>query len=152
GLRSLGDKRTLRSEPLEPRYLLVHDLGVFELDGNSLNNPAVPGDDAADIYNHTSSALVTGFFHDPTNGPIFDGGGSKDDHDIPDWAWKDGSVSDKNDILDGFAASYATPAGLVAYGGVDRFANNGDAELGVWFFQDPTVSVQPNGTFSGHHV
>ena len=36
------------------------------------------------------------------------------------------------------------------YFGADRFANNGDAALGFWFFQGD-VSLGPNGQFQGQH-
>ena len=42
------------------RVLAVHDLGIFELDGNSINNTA-PGEDFDNIFLGTDSALVKKF-------------------------------------------------------------------------------------------
>ena len=40
---------------------------------------------------------------------------------------------------------------LVVYFGADRFANDGDAQLGFWFFQN-NITTTANGSFSGTHV
>src|SRR5260221_1626709 len=86
---------------------------------------------------------------------IFTTGGSKDPLDISSWKWKAAdTVPDKDTITHGFAASYsnaATGGDMVLVLGGDRFAVNGDANIGGWFFQQ-TVSLNANGTFSGVHV
>src|SRR5207245_9240130 len=62
-------------------------------------------------------------------------------------------VPDNDTITHAYAASYtATPSGdkVVMVGG-DRFAVDGDANIGAWFFQQNN-SLNSNGAFSGVHV
>src|SRR5688572_14350711 len=73
----------------------VHDDGVFELDGNALNDPvagqdwqnicpvATPPGDAACVGGSTAQASL--FTTDGADASIFTQGGSKDDLDIPNW-------------------------------------------------------------------
>jgi hypothetical protein len=119
----------------------VHDDGIFELDGNILNG-AAPGQDWSDVIAGTSTANAVSFVHDAPNGTIYTTGGSKDDLDTPNWRHTNGSVPDKDDIQNAFAARYGT----TLYFGADRSANNGDSQMGFWFFQNE-VAPQPNGTF-----
>ncbi|MHC4690457.1 MAG: hypothetical protein ACYS5F_12595, partial [Planctomycetota bacterium] len=49
-----------------------------------------------------------------------------------------------------YGAAYYEDANLVTYFGADRFANNGDAYMGFWFFQDQ-ITLNDDGTFEGHH-
>ena len=85
---------------------------------------------------------------------IFTTGGSKDPLDISSWRWKPAdTVPDKDTITHAFAASYNntnTGGDKVLFAGGDRFATNGDANIGAWFFQN-SVSTNTNGTFSGVH-
>jgi hypothetical protein len=85
------------------------------------------------------------------NASIFTGGGSKDGLDIPNWAGKEGSVPDKDNIVTAFAARYTSGTDQILYFGGDRFANNGDAQIGFWFFQDNVQFNPSTGTFSGSH-
>jgi hypothetical protein len=146
--------------------LAVHDNGLFELDGNTLvnaHNPpddeCGPPDDWAALYNDslsgtdpdcTSQDFV--FTNDKTgkggDDTYFTGGGSKDREDVSKWQYTTGDQSpDKNDIVNAFAAAYRDGDDhLIAYFGADRFANNGDAQMGFWFFKT-TVETGPNGTF-----
>ena len=73
---------------------------------------------------------------------------------VPDWHWKLGTAKDKNDIANGAAAL----VGSVVYKGVtytgnilafagDRISNNGDAQIGFWFFQHCTSPVE-GGNFA----
>ncbi|TQM62690.1 hypothetical protein [Humibacillus xanthopallidus] len=100
---------------------------------------------------------------------IFTGGGSKDPQDPGDsWAWKNaGGLPDKDNLLHGFAARYSVepnattcPAGTfpsceVIFFGSDRYANDGDAVQGFWFFQNKIelgdVSRGGGFAFTGHH-
>jgi hypothetical protein len=106
-----------------------------------------------------------GFLVGAPGEPNFSGGGSKDGNDISAggvtkgvWAFTSTSTPDKDTLTHGFAASYTGPAAqggdnLLVFG-ADRFANNGDSNIGIWFFQD-NVSIPSGaskGTFSGHHV
>ena len=163
-----------------PRYLLAAALaagvattglyavdgnppGLFELDGNTVD-VAGGGDDWGSLFSGDqlgSPAAFTGILADPAPLTIFTQGGSKDINDVTEWRYTDGSVPDKDDITNAYAAAYTVPAGagdslndegdLIIYFGLDRFANNGDAFAGFWFFQD-AVGLGPNKQFIGEHV
>ena len=84
----------------------VHDVGVFELDGNAITEGGAGLSDDWDRVCFqvvgtgctatvgTTGATGVSFDTDPANATIFTGGGSKDDHDISAWKWKSGSVPD----------------------------------------------------------
>mgnify|MGYP001220162581 CR=1 FL=1 len=134
----------------------VHDNGVFELDGNAFEEEVV-GDDWEVLHNGGGSASVfTGITADPSPLTIFTGG-RKDIQYISQWSHKHGSVPDKDDLTNAYAAAYGVPNEeeppvdeLVVYFGADRFANVGDAFMGFWFFQDEVVALA-DGSFSGEH-
>jgi len=119
----------------------VHDDGFFELDRNAASE-AAPGEDWDAVFANTDTATASTFDHDATGASIFTGGGSKDDLDTTQWKHKSGSVPDKDEILDAYAARY----GANLYFGADRFDNSGDSQMGFWFFQN-SVTAQPGGTF-----
>jgi hypothetical protein len=144
----------------------VHDLGLFELDRNAIDG-APAGDDWATLYGGGGSAArFTGILPDigADGGTQFQGGGSKDNNDISQWLWKAGEPLDKDDITNAYAAAYVntTDTGdnnvgdLIIYYGLDRFANNGSAQVGFWFFQNAiglTGTPQSGGfKFSGVHT
>jgi hypothetical protein len=136
--------------------LAVHDAGLFELDANVLDDAAA-GDDWSNIFANTDSAFTdTGIVPDPAPLSIFTGGASKDDLDIPGWKHKNGSVPDKDDITNAYAAAYTSGGDTYVYFGLDRFAVQGSADVGFWFFQDdvapiPGTPVGSTSTFSGQH-
>jgi hypothetical protein len=152
--------------------------GLFELEGNTLDGGA-PGTDWDALYNGATPANLitfTGIIDDPAPQTIYWKGGSKDIYDIPSWWHKSGSVPDKDDITNAYAAAYNNPADvcltalgaavdcsspsavgnpihragdLIIYFGLDRYANSGDAFAGFWFFQD---EVTLSGSkFTGTH-
>ena len=141
--------------------------GFFELDGDTAPSATIPGDDWDNVYLNTltkTPAASTGIIADPAPKSIYTGGGSKDVNDVPDWKYTDGAVPDKDDITNAYATAYVNPtdvsyngqvvhhAGdLIIYFGLDRYANNGDAFAGFWFFQKD-VGLGPNGAFSGQHT
>jgi hypothetical protein len=133
--------------------LAVHDLGLFELDGNAVEPNAagdLPGDDWETLFNGGGSASVfTGITADPAPQSIFTGG-RKDIQDIDQWGWKDGAVPDKSDITNAYAAAYDDNGDLIVYFGADRVANAGDTFLGFWFFKS-AISLNPDGSFEGLH-
>ena len=132
---------------LVPVLLAVHKDG-FQLDGDiatQVTNPATHDWDQvyADSQAHntaTSGADAIAFAHEGHR--QFTIGGSKDIQDTTAWNWKNGDKQDKDDILDAFAARY----GSTVYFGADRFAINGDAQMGFWFFQNEVGPVCPNGS------
>jgi len=147
--------------PTPVTHVSVINNGAFELEGNitlggngddwiNLNCPgATPTPTAA-----TSTGVI------PYDGKNYTQGGSKDIYDInantttsTNWLWTQSSVPDKNLISNAYAAEYSLPDSngnpeTLLYVGGDRFTNNGDAFIGVWFFQSPVFTV-PNspGTF-----
>ncbi|WP_300652665.1 hypothetical protein [Pseudomonas sp.] len=138
--------------------------GLFELDGNTVDVQPGGGDDWGSLYLETqlgTPAAFTGILADPSPLSIFTQGGSKDINDVTDWRHTDGNVPDKDDITNAYAAAYTVPAGggdslndpgdLIIYFGLDRYANNGDAFAGFWFFQDE-VGLGPNKEFIGQHM
>ena len=134
----------------------VHDLGTFELEGDA-DNDAAGGDDWQNVFvEPPSSDFVNQFIDDAINSTpdelLFTGGDSKDIDLIEDWLWTSGpGVQDKNDIEDAFAAGYDVGGDLVVYFGLDRYASNGDAQVGFWFLQGP-FGLNGDGTFAGAHV
>ncbi|MES2857920.1 MAG: hypothetical protein V4704_01920 [Pseudomonadota bacterium] len=92
-------------------------------------------------------------------------GSNKDIDTIDTWEYKSAKVvPDKDNITNAYAKAYSvdhdgdgsdaagdTPNHLTIYFGADRFANNGDAALGFWFFRND-VGLGPNGQFTGEHA
>jgi hypothetical protein len=141
----------------------VHDDGVFELDKNAVATNTNPNDDdwnqvfavanSTDPDCSTLGAVECAFVHDEPGSTIFTGGGSKDDLEITNWKHTSGSVPPKNEIEDAMAALYEVPGpggDQHLYFAADRFANNGAADFGFWFFRNE-VTLNPNGTFNGVH-
>jgi hypothetical protein len=138
---------------------------IFELDGNGTDDANVDGDD----WNTTGGDIGAGgartkaFIADCVatettpcygNATIFTGGGSKDAEEISQWAWKDdaGGLPDKDNIENAYARAYDVNGDQILYFGLDRFTNNGDAQLGFWFFHKAIATVGTGqGTFSGEH-
>lgn len=158
--------------------------GLFELDGDPQDDSGAPMPDdwnmlyALDPNFGGMPIAFTGILDDPAPVTIYWKGGSKDILDIPNWWFKDGSVPDKDDITNAYAAAYlieddvcldgnddsilcsdgSAVSGpvhftddLVIYFGLDRFDNNGDAFAGFWFLQDK-VTLNNSSQFDGAHV
>lgn len=137
---------------------VINSSNPFEMDGNATQNTS---DDWQNV-NATggSSVAHTGVAFDPSS---FSGGntvtdpstfvqGSKDVDEINNWHTAAGGIPPKDDIVNAYAAAYNVNGDLVITFGADRFANNGSAQLGFWFFQN---NIAPNvaGTgFTGSHA
>ena len=140
----------------------------FELDGDAIQDSALHDWDtvlapiSGGVPNPAGGGAV--FINDGPNAP---GGketsawesSNKDIDTIDTWARKTAKVTpDKNNITNAYAKAFSvdhdddpgTPKHLFIYFGADRFANNGDAALGFWFFKED-VGVD-NGGFSGNHT
>lgn len=153
---------------LTVNVLAVHDVGVFQLDGNAdtATNPAPVATDDWDRVcyqarieagDSASTAAATCGTSSATAGlggakavswvsepdrstSIFTGGGSKDPNDLSNWLWKDaGGLPDKDNLRHAFAARYSNAHELL-YFGSDRFDNSGDAQQGFWFLQAPLAA------------
>lgn len=133
------------------------DNGLFELDANVIDSPAGPPDDWSNIFAGTDSAFTdTGIVADPAPQSIFTGGGSKDHEEISQWKHKNGSVPDKDDIVDAYAAAYTQGGDTFVYFGMDRFSTLGSSNVGFWFLQDdvapiPGTPAGSTSTFAGEH-
>ena len=152
--------------------LAVHEAPFpFELDGNVANAGGNSLDDWQNVFEldtvippatgtpHATGAEV--FLRDLPSGnggkeTQYDAG--KDTLDLSGWTRKEVSkvVPDKDNITDAFAKQYMVDVGggvmhRVVYFGADRFANNGDAALGFWFFQKHVDLTGSNG-FSPNHT
>jgi hypothetical protein len=140
--------------------LAVHDIGLFELDANTLST-STPGDDWQNLYGtdgtdgaSTVPTKFDGFTFVPdgigaSDATYWTGGGSKDRNDITQWQWSANDQSpDKNDLENAFAAAYhdGTPTKHYLYFGADRFTVNGDAQMGFWFLKNPVCLA---GTTTG---
>ena len=137
-----------------PPALAVHDEGIFELDGNAVDQGGLDGDDWEDGTPGAADDLfIPGA--DEAEGPdtsYFHGGGSKDENALSQWGWSTTDVApDKDELVDVFAAVYENGADTLAYFGADKFDDSGDAQIGFWFFQDQ-VSLNANGSFNGAHA
>jgi hypothetical protein len=147
------------------RALAVHT-GTFELDGNVAD---ASGDalidwqtvfDLGAVVPPATGTPIPGaaetFIHDvPTGSPAkelqYDLG--KDSQDTTQWTRKSVTkvVPDKDNILDAFAKQIEVNGHKVIYFGADRFANNGDATMSFWFFQQALQFTGSNG-FSPPHT
>ena len=129
-----------------PSALAVHDEGLFELDGNVANDPAVAGDDWASHPGATGNRFL--FVTDPLNSATdngFTGGGSKDVLNTFRWNWETATVTpDKDDIEHAFAAKYDSGGQTFVYFGLDKYAVNGDSNVGFWFFKNG-ISANADG-------
>jgi hypothetical protein len=135
--------------------------GVPNCDWNTLNgaktvstNVITDGGGTPCVGDSGSGPNAYIFLVGDTSEKVFTTGGSKDSKDPQDsWQWTSGATPDKDLLTHAYAASYTGPDGhkVLVYGG-ERFAVNGDANIGVWFFQN---TVQPAGVgkngFTGHH-
>ncbi len=130
---------------------------VFELDGNSAAFNSVPPRDDWDLLNgdgltkdaggnvgQAGFSILRTFVNQ--NPERFTQGGSKDPLDIDRWVWTTGSTPSKDTITHGYAAVYDSGGHLILNFGADRYAVNGDANIGMWLFQG-NVGPQDDHTF-----
>jgi uncharacterized repeat protein (TIGR01451 family) len=134
-----------------PPALAAHNEGIFELEGNAIDQPA-PGADWENGPEGASDSFFVGASSEEADVDVtyFTGGGSKDENDVPAWAITDNSVPDKDELLDAYAAVYQVSGDTWVYFGADRFDNDGTAQIGFWFFQDD-IGIA-SGDFTGNHV
>lgn len=82
---------------------------------------------------------------------IFTTGGSKDTGPLGGWKFTDGSVPNKNNILNGAVGAVKASNGeTFMYFMMDRLAATGDFQTGVWLLQDQvTQESGTSGNFQG---
>jgi uncharacterized repeat protein (TIGR01451 family) len=121
----------------------------FELDGNAIAVAPNPADDWNLIYMGNTHSVNTGIVVDfPKGNDNAFKQGSKDLDDISAWRWDYFSAPAKDDILHAGAALYNNDK-IYFFG--DRYATNGDAQIGFWLFKN-AVGPNPDGTFYGPHA
>ena len=148
----------------------VHDNGMFELDGNTVNNGTAVYD-WNDLFGANGQQLIT---PDPINGPVLadvfvpDAAkpdptyftSNKDIEPISSWGCTTINMpTPKDDLLNAYAALIQVPADApdnagdqVLYVGSERGSNNGDSFAGFWLLKDNTVGCSGSGSFSGQHT
>jgi uncharacterized repeat protein (TIGR01451 family) len=132
-----------------PSSVLASPTGsAFQLEGNAVDDGT--GDDWENIDDGSAHAQATTGILTDSAGRRFTQG-SKDTLDMSSNAWDVATVPDKDDILHAYAALYDIGGNDTVAFGLDRYANNGDAHAGFWFFQDQ-IGINGNGTFSGHRT
>ena len=135
---SMNPKMITNPAPVAPFLDAV--TSVIELDGDIVDNPAGGLPEDWDTINCDGGVALakTGVLFDGLGSSIFTGGGSKDPELLAAWKHKNGSVPDKDELLNAYAAKYTGPTGddILAFG-ADRYANDGTAFMGFWFFVNP---------------
>ena len=130
--------------PLAPAAGDDSILTNFELEGDILDSPPGAPDDWSTVNCGGGTAVSkTGVLHDGLGTSIFTGGGSKDPELLASWKHKSGSVPDKDEIINAYAAKYTgTPNGddILVFG-ADRYDNSGTAFIGFWFFTSPVFAA-----------
>lgn len=139
---------------------------IFQLDGNSAQTAGYPTctyggvPTTCDYWNLINLAGSSGFGrgHSGVNSFIlgtastdsFTGGGSKDSNLLSQWAYSTTPTPNKDTLNAGYAAAYSVSDFDVIFG-ADRLSPNGDANIGIWFFQQ-NVTLNGTGGFNGAHV
>src|SRR5712692_5886392 len=145
----------------------VAPTSLFQLDGTAAMNGSYPpctysgGTAPCDFWdllngNGTGGSAghssVRTFISGEASTEVFIGGGSKDPIDVTSWKCTSKSSPDKDTLTNGYAAAYSAPNGdLVTIFGADRFSVNGDANIGIWFFQQSVICNPATGAFSNKH-
>jgi hypothetical protein len=119
------------------------------LNGTGGSGPIGTGSSAG----HSS---VRTFINGTTNTFNFTGGGSKDPNDLTQWAYTSTSTPNKDTLNAAYAAAYNITDFDVIFG-ADRLSPNGDANIGIWFFQQSVCTsggkfVQCGTTTPAMHV
>jgi len=146
----------------------VAPTSLFQLDGTAALNSGYPpctysGGTAPcdywDLLNGNGTGGSAGhssvrtFISGEASTEVFIGGGSKDPIDVTSWKCTSKSSPDKDTLTNGYAAAYSAPNGdLVTIFGADRFSTNGDANIGIWFFQQSVICNPATGAFSNKHT
>src|SRR6266851_1536550 len=146
----------------------VAPTSLFQLDGTAALNSGYPpctysGGTAPcdywDLLNGNGTGGSAGhssvrtFISGEASTEVFIGGGSKDLIDVTSWKCTSKSSPDKDTLTNGYAAAYSAPNGdLVTIFGADRFSVNGDANIGIWFFQQSVICNPATGAFSNKHT
>jgi hypothetical protein len=110
---------------------------------NLINTPATSGS----LRGHSS---INSFVLGSASTNAFTGGHSKDALPISGWAYTSTNTPPKDGLNAGYAAAYSVSDFDIIFG-ADRFEGSGDANIGIWFFQN-SVSLNGTGGFTGNHA
>jgi hypothetical protein len=88
--------------------------------------------------------VINSFILGTSNTNNFTTGGSKDPNDLNMWAYTSTNTPNKDTLNAGYAAVYEQPDFDLIFG-ADRLSPNGDANIGIWFFQQQVCTA--NGNF-----
>ena len=132
----------------------VHDIGLFELDGNTADNTAPVNSSNApydweSIFNTSGQQILTSAKEPRLLTTAFSADAATPDHsyfatsnkDIDDVStWQCGVQNNplnKDDILNAYAALFRNTANghVILYAGAERDSNNGDSFAGFWLFK-----------------
>jgi len=148
----------------------VAPASIFQLNGNAASQPLMCSYGPCDYWNllngtgnsnvplggigNNSSAghsSVRTYLNGTLNTFNFTGGGSKDPGPISGWTYTSSNTPNKDTLNAGYAAAYTLNGDFELIFGADRLSPSGDANIGIWFFQN---SVVPNGSggFTGSHM
>ncbi|HEV2493970.1 MAG TPA: hypothetical protein VG204_12970 [Terriglobia bacterium] len=133
---------------------------IFQLDGNPANDSLTCTYGPCDYWNlinltgssgtNRGSSSVNTFILGTTNTLNFQGGGSKDPQPIANWGYTSTSTPNKDTLDAAYAAAYSISDFDVIFG-ADRLSPNGNANIGIWFFQN-SVTLNGSGGFNGSHA
>ena len=116
-----------------------------------LNGSGSSGANAGGSAGHSGARV---FINGGAGSEVFTGGGSKDPIDTTSWACTIKSSPNKDTLTNGYAAAYVGPntKDLVTVFGAERLSVNGDANIGIWFFQKSVLCNPATGKFSNSHT
>ncbi len=148
---------------------------IFQLDGNSADDfltcvysvgtPPNAGTEC-DYWNLINKTGTSGsgrghstlntYIDGTSNTFNFTGGGSKDPNDLSQWKYTSTNTPNKDTLNAAYAAAYNITDFDVIFG-ADRLSPNGDANIGIWFFQENVCTsggafVQCGTTGAANHV
>jgi hypothetical protein len=101
---------------------------------SGLGTGSSPGNSVSRVY--MDGTTVTNVFT----------GDSKDTEDTSSWEWAGHKLPDEDTLLAAYAAAYEEYNDMVVIFGANRESPNGDANIGIWFFQQSVVP-QADGSF-----
>jgi hypothetical protein len=143
---------------------------VFQLDGNAASTPASCSYgpcDYWDLLNGTGnnisgggigasssagSSSVRTFINGTSSTDSFQGGGSKDANPISQWTYAVTGSPNKDTINAAYAAAYTQSSVFNLIFGADRLSPSGDANIGIWFFQQNVGPKTGSNGFTGAHA
>jgi hypothetical protein len=143
---------------------------IFQLDGNAASTPlscSYGPCDNWDLLNGTGnnisgggigtgssagSSSVRTFINGTSSTASFQGGGSKDANAISQWTYATTGSPNKDTINAAYAAAYTQSSSFNLIFGADRLSPSGDANIGIWFFQQNVAPRAGSNGFTGAHA